>query len=64
MRRTLALGWLLGMLTFGAGMLVGANWYEYRFVDRLDVAINEQGFEPVPGQADRFLVRRPRLRLP
>lgn len=30
MLRGLAIGWLLGMTTFGVGIVAGANWYDVR----------------------------------
>lgn len=63
MLRTIVFSWLLLMVTLGAVAVTTANWYEYQIVRNLEVAINAEGWEPVPDQSDRFLVRRPRLRL-
>ncbi len=66
MRRGLLIGWLLGVMTFGAGSLIGANWYHYGHADdaRVVPVWMAHGWEPIPGVEDPRTLRRPLLHLP
>lgn len=68
--RGVLLGWLLGVLTFAAGMLVSANLYEHRTFSGSTITAAEwqqlgrDGCEPVSTPAGTILSYRcPRLRL-
>ena len=71
MRRGLALGlllgWLLGVATGLLGVAITGGWYEYQLAPSsaaLLRAVNEEGWQIVPGQSEQAYLRRPRLRLP
>ena len=67
MRRGLAVGWLIGIVTLGAGAVIGANWYDVRM---LPPGANTEtlrqfatdGCEPVQANSVLFF-RCPKLRI-
>ena len=70
MRRGLALGlvvgWLLGVGTALAGVVVTGGWYEHRWHERWLCELNKAcdiaaGSEVVPGQPAPCYLRRPRF---
>lgn len=68
MWRGVAVGWLLGALTFGAGMWANANWYELRAYGNAIPADEWQrlirdGCEPISTPSTVMYYRCPRLRL-
>lgn len=67
MKRAMVVGWLLGVLTFGAGVVVGSQWYEYRWesnVLRARDLVNDEGWQVVPDQSNDRYLRRSRFHLP
>ncbi len=73
MRRSLALGlllgWLLGASSALLAMAATGGLYEYRWLDRGECLSDKpdlirRGFEVMPDQLDRCYFRRPRLRFP
>ena len=62
----LVLNMVCGMAIFGAGLLGGSNWYEYRLAvttSEIREMVNTQGWEIVPDQANPSYLRRAWLRL-
>lgn len=68
MRKNVVLVWLLGALTFGAGIVAGANWYEPRSFGNTISADEWQrlirdGCEPVNSPTTVLYYRCPRFHL-
>lgn len=69
MRRGIVIGWMLGIVTFGAGLLIGANWYEHRVMPGTVTAeewraMVRAGCEPVNSPSTVLYYRCPRLHVP
>jgi hypothetical protein len=60
------IGAAIGFALFIMGIVVGANWYEYRTADqRTDIpAWEAHGWQSVPAISDPRIMRRPRWYMP
>jgi hypothetical protein len=69
MIRGIVIGWLLALLTFSIGAVVGSNWYEYKMLPPGDCALFQIAqYDPgswtvVPSQPTVCYLRRARLTL-
>jgi hypothetical protein len=67
MVRGIVIGWLFALLSFGAGAVASANWYEYKMLPPADCALfqiaqfNPGTWSVAPDQPSLCYLRRSRL---